>query len=216
MQSAATNFSNVSPLIPARDVEEGIAFYRNALGFELTYRDADPAQFAILGRKGVKLHLFDNQDKHLADRTSLRIVVERIDTLYGRCQENGCVHPNGLLGSRPWGTREFSIIDPSGVCIAFVEQATMENSQEKKESWSETKSGGLNSGLVPDPEVVRRFLEALSPAQVSKLIVSGALDDIIPNEEIDAPDLDPTYPHPTEREGFDFEKWKNQPDPKIR
>ncbi|MFS0757523.1 VOC family protein [Noviherbaspirillum sp. 1P10PC] len=103
MQSIATNFWNVSPLIPARDVEEGIAFYRNALGFELTYRDADPAQFAILGCNGVRLHLFDNQDKNLADWTSLRIVVERIDTLYRRCQENGCVHPNGLLGSRPWG-----------------------------------------------------------------------------------------------------------------
>jgi uncharacterized glyoxalase superfamily protein PhnB len=123
MQSTTTNFLNVAPLIPARDVEEGIAFYRNALGFELTCRDADPAQFAIVGRDGVKLHLFANQDKHLADWTSLRIEVEQIDTLYGRCQENGCVHPNGSLGSRPWGTREFSIIDPSGVCIAFVEQA---------------------------------------------------------------------------------------------
>jgi hypothetical protein len=34
----------------------------------------------------------------------------------------GCTHPNGALGTQPWGTREFSIIDPSGVCIAFVEQ----------------------------------------------------------------------------------------------
>lgn len=216
MQSTATNFLNVSLLVPARDVEEGIAFYRNALGFELTYRDADPAQFAILGRNGVKLHLFNNQDKHLANLTSLRIAVERIDALYGRCQKNGCVHPNGLLGSRLWGTREFSIIDPSGVCIAFVEQATMENSQEKKERSSETASGCLNSGLGPDSEVVLRFLEALSPDQMSRLILSAALDDIIPIEEIDGRDLDAAYPHPTERQGFDFEEWKNRPKPKIR
>lgn len=216
MQFTATNFLNVSPLLPARDVEESIAFYRNALGFELTYRDADPAQFAILGRSGVKLHLFDNQDKHLADCTSLRIAVELIDTLYGRCQENGCVHPKGILGSRPWGTREFSVIDPSGVCITFVDQATMKNSHEKKERLSETASGRLNSGPVRDTEVLQRFLEALSPDQMSKLIASGALDDIIPNEEIDAPDLDPAYPHPTKPQGFDFEKWKNRPDPKIR
>ena len=123
MKSATTNFLNVSPLIPARDVEKSIAFYQNALGFDLTYRDADPAQFAIVGRDGVKLHLFANQDKHLADWTSLRIEIEGIDPLYRRCQENGCVHPNGSLGLRPWGTREFSIIDPSGVCIEFVEQA---------------------------------------------------------------------------------------------
>ena len=211
MQSRATNFSNVSSLIPARDVEEGIAFYRNALGFELTYRDADPAQFAILRRNNVKLHLFDNQDKDLADWTSLRIAVQRIDTLYGCCQENGCVHPNGLLGSRSYGTREFSIIDPSGVCITFVEQATM-----GKERSSETASECLNSTLVPDPEIVLRFLEALSPDQISKLILSEALDDIIPKAEIDAPDVDPSYPHPTEGQRFDFEEWKNRPYPKIR
>jgi uncharacterized glyoxalase superfamily protein PhnB len=117
-----TCFLSVSPLIPACDVEEAIRFYRDALGFELDYRDAEPAQFAIVGSGGARLHLFASQDKHLADWTSLRIEVNGIDALYARCGEAGCVHPNGLLGSRPWGTREFSIIDPSGVCIAFVEQ----------------------------------------------------------------------------------------------
>ncbi|CAH0243260.1 Bleomycin resistance protein [Massilia sp. Bi118] len=115
-------FLAVSPLIPARDVEEGIAFYQRAFGFELLYRDAEPAQFAIVGSEGAKLHLFASQDKHLADWTSLRIEVDGIDALYARCGEVGCVHPNGVLGSKPWGTREFSIIDPSGVCIALVER----------------------------------------------------------------------------------------------
>lgn len=120
--TSSIRFLSVSPLIPARDVEEAIRFYRNALGFELDYRDAEPAQFAIVGSEGATLHLFASQDKHLADWTSLRIGVEGIDALYARCGEAGCVHPNGPLGSRPWGTREFSIVDPSGVCIAFVEQ----------------------------------------------------------------------------------------------
>jgi uncharacterized glyoxalase superfamily protein PhnB len=117
-----TRFLSVSPLIPARDVEEGIAFYQRAFGFELFYRDAEPAAFAIVGSDSARLHLFASQDKHLADWTSLRIEVDGIDALHGRCVDAGCVHPNGALGSRPWGTREFSIIDPSGVCIALVEQ----------------------------------------------------------------------------------------------
>jgi uncharacterized glyoxalase superfamily protein PhnB len=115
-------FLSVSPLIPARDVEEAIAFYRGSLGFDLDYRDGEPARFAIIGRDAARLHLFASQDKHLADWTSLRIEVEGIDALYARCQEAGCVHPNGLLGARPWGTREFSIVDPSGVCIALVQR----------------------------------------------------------------------------------------------
>lgn len=118
----ATRFLRVSPLIPARDVEEAIRFYRDAFGFELDYRDAEPAQFAIVGRDSAWLNLFFNEDKYLADQTSLRIVVDGVDALYERCQAAGCVHPNGALGTRPWGTREFSIIDPSGVCIALVEQ----------------------------------------------------------------------------------------------
>ena len=122
MSAMPTRFLGVSPLIPARDVEQAIAFYRDALGFALLYRDADPAQFAIVGHGGAQLHLFASQDQHLADWTSLRIDVDGIDALYERCRAHGCVHPNGLLGARPWGTREFSVIDPTGVCIAFVAQ----------------------------------------------------------------------------------------------
>ena len=118
----STRFLGVSPLIPARDVEEAIVFYRDSIGFELDYRDAEPAQFAIVGRDGARLNLFASQDKHLADWTSLRIMVEGIESLYARCQAAGCVHPNGALGSRPWGTLEFSVIDPSGVCVAFVQE----------------------------------------------------------------------------------------------
>jgi len=117
-----TRFLNVSPLIPARDVEEAIAFYRDSLGFELDYRDAEPAQFAIIGRDGVHLHLFASGDTHLAEWTSLRIEVVDIEPLYARCMEKACVHPNGALEARPWGTREFSVLDPSGVCIAFVQR----------------------------------------------------------------------------------------------
>jgi uncharacterized glyoxalase superfamily protein PhnB len=119
---ASIRFLSVSPLVPARDVEDAIRFYQASLGFELDYRDADPAHFAIVGRDGARLHLFASADQHLADWTSLRIEVDGIDALYARCQAAGCVHPNGTLGSKPWGTREFSIVDPSGVCIALVQR----------------------------------------------------------------------------------------------
>lgn len=118
----STRFLGVSPLVPARDVEQAIAFYRDSLGFELDYRDAEPAQFAIVGRDAARLHLFASQDRHLADWTSLRIGVDGIEALHARCLAAGCVHPNGALGARPWGSVEFSIVDPSGVCIAFVQE----------------------------------------------------------------------------------------------
>lgn len=117
-----SRFLGVTPSIPARDVEEAIAFYGSSLGFELFYRDAEPAQFAIVGRDAARLHLFASADRHLAEWTSLRIEVDRIEALYTRCQQVGCIHPNGLLADKPWGTREFSIVDPSGVCLALVQK----------------------------------------------------------------------------------------------
>lgn len=113
--------SNVIPLIPARDVEETIAFYRDRLGFDLVFRDAEPARYAGIRRDGAELHLYANADRYLAENASLRIDVDDIDALYADCQAAGCVHPNGALATRPWGTREFAVLDPSGVCIAFVQ-----------------------------------------------------------------------------------------------
>jgi uncharacterized glyoxalase superfamily protein PhnB len=112
---------NVVPLIPARDIEESIAFYRDRIGFELVFRDAEPANYAGIRRDEVSLHLYANGDRYLAENASLRIAVDDVDALYADCRAAGCVHPNGALATRPWGSREFSVLDPAGVCIAFVQ-----------------------------------------------------------------------------------------------
>ena len=117
----ASTFHSIAPLVPAADVEQGIRFYRDKLGFTLLYRDAEPAKLAVIARDGVEMNLFDSQDKHLADWTSLRIKVDQIDELYAQCEAHGIVHPNGKLSARPWGVREFSVIDLSGVCLAFYQ-----------------------------------------------------------------------------------------------
>ena len=33
----------------------------------------------------------------------------------------GVIHPNGYLTTKPWGTQEFAILDPAGVCMTFYE-----------------------------------------------------------------------------------------------
>lgn len=116
-----STFHSIAPLVAAAVVEDGIRFYRDKLGFTLLYRDADPANFAVISRDGVEMNLFGSQDKHLAEWTSLRIKVDQIDELYAQCEARGIVHPHGKLSARPWGVHEFSVLDPSGVCIAFYE-----------------------------------------------------------------------------------------------
>lgn len=115
----SSRFYGVTPLVPASDLETAIAFYRDTLGFELRYRDAEPATFAIVGRDDAVLNLIHSDDRQLAEWTSLRIKVDDIDGLYQQYRAQDIIHPNGSLADKPWGQREFAVIDPSGVCITF-------------------------------------------------------------------------------------------------
>jgi hypothetical protein len=49
--------------------------------------------------------------------------VTGIDMLHAECQEAGAVHPNGALRRTDRGTREFTVLDPQGGAITFVEPA---------------------------------------------------------------------------------------------
>jgi uncharacterized glyoxalase superfamily protein PhnB len=52
----------------------------------------------------------------------VRIAVKGIEALYAEYQaRGGKVHPNGSLQTKPWGTKEFSTIDPNGVCVTIQE-----------------------------------------------------------------------------------------------
>jgi len=45
--------------------------------------------------------------------------VEGVDELYGELKETGVIHPNGPLGDKPWGLREFSALDEEGNLLRF-------------------------------------------------------------------------------------------------
>lgn len=111
---------NITPMLPTGgDVGGAVAFYEK-LGFNVSYRDGD--SMAIIRRDGAEFMLTDFNDKHVADNTALRIQVTDIDALYAEYQGvEGAIHPNGALQDKPWGTREFAILDPAGVCITFYE-----------------------------------------------------------------------------------------------
>jgi uncharacterized glyoxalase superfamily protein PhnB len=51
----------------------------------------------------------------------LRVGVRGIDPLYEHCQIEGIVHPNAPLQEKPWGFREFSVIDNDGNLVTFFE-----------------------------------------------------------------------------------------------
>ena len=113
---------NLSPLIPAGgNVDTTITFYEQKLGFTTMHKEGDPTELAIVKRDTVEIFLCKNDDRSLAEQTSFRVSVVHVEQLYGEYQAQGVIHPNGQFEAKLWGTQEFAILDPTGVCITFYE-----------------------------------------------------------------------------------------------
>jgi hypothetical protein len=114
------------PVLPASDVGESLQWWLEFCGFTEIFRDNTPPNYVGIQRGAARLHLSGFDDKNLArkigDQTMVRFSVKGIEGLYAEYQQRGGkVHPNGPLQTKPWGTKEFSAIDPNGVCVTFQE-----------------------------------------------------------------------------------------------
>ena len=121
-----TFLNSINPLIPGgEDLEQTVAFYEQQLGFQCIHQEGDPIYMAIVKRDSAQIFLLKNGDKHLAEGTSLRINVNQIEQLYAEFQAKGgkMIHHNGKLETKPWGMKEFVVLDPTGVCLTFCEPA---------------------------------------------------------------------------------------------
>ncbi|GAB4379518.1 MAG: hypothetical protein Kow00121_33850 [Elainellaceae cyanobacterium] len=115
---------SITPIIPAgQDVNQAVAFYQHQLGFTVLYLEGEPTTMAVVKRDGAEIILQQNDDRHLAEWTTFRIRVNQIEQLYEEFQNRDAsiIHPNGQLQAKPWGTKEFAVLDPAGVCITFYE-----------------------------------------------------------------------------------------------
>jgi uncharacterized glyoxalase superfamily protein PhnB len=115
---------SITPLIPAGgDIEKSIAFYEQQLGFTTIYTEGNPIEIAIIRRDAAEIILQRNDDRNLAEWTTFRIQVENIEQLYQELLARGgeMIHPNGKLESKPWGMKEFTVLDVAGVGITFYE-----------------------------------------------------------------------------------------------
>lgn len=107
------------PKLASLDIERSLSFFER-LQFTRcgTYPD-----YGIVERDGVQLHFWLCTDARIPKETACRIEVEGIDRLFVEFSVLGVVHPNGALGEKPWGIREFSILDTDGNLVTFQQQA---------------------------------------------------------------------------------------------
>lgn len=115
------------PILPSRSVSETAAFYAN-LGFEGGVNEFD-SNYAILLRGTVELHFFTHKDLVPAESSAgCYIRVTDVESFYHSC--SACRLPSkGIprmeaLEDKPWGLREFAIIDPDGNLLRVGQMLT--------------------------------------------------------------------------------------------
>jgi hypothetical protein len=109
---------NAIPVLASLNIADTMDFYQS-LNFRVVYQEE--GNYGIVQRDNVEIHFWACSDKYIAENTSCRIQVDKIDFLYTEFQDKRVVHPNGLLRKKPWGTKEFSILDRDGNQLTFFE-----------------------------------------------------------------------------------------------
>ncbi|MFN8395017.1 MAG: VOC family protein [Bacteroidia bacterium] len=112
--------SAVHPKLPMRDKAVTRAFYIDQLGF----RDIGAADFdgyLILKRDEVELHFFAFPDLiPLENYGQVYIRVTEIEALYQDAVSQALPMPAGVsLQVKPWGQKEFSLLDPDHNLLTF-------------------------------------------------------------------------------------------------
>lgn len=111
--------TNINPKLPMRNKSATKDFYINKLGFDQSGGDFDG--YLMVKKDNVEIHFFEFTELDPKENYGqIYIRTDDIDGLYKLFQDNQVnIHPNGQLQTKPWGQKEFSILDPDHNLLTF-------------------------------------------------------------------------------------------------
>jgi catechol 2,3-dioxygenase-like lactoylglutathione lyase family enzyme len=117
-QAMTPTFNSVTPRVPVPDIDTALAFYVDRLGFELAWKWGDPATHAGICRGAVSLDLI--VVPATMQGTAMGYVrIDGVDAYHAELRARNVA--TGDIGDRPYGLRDFEVIDPSGNRFIFGE-----------------------------------------------------------------------------------------------
>ena len=95
-------------------------FYLNKLNFKEL---GDYGDYLILGKDHIEIHFFEFKDLDPKENYGqVYIRTNDINKLYNELLNNKTsIHPNGTLQIKPWGQKEFALLDPDHNLLTFGE-----------------------------------------------------------------------------------------------
>ncbi|TXK37026.1 VOC family protein [Pontibacter qinzhouensis] len=110
----------IHPKLPMRNKEMTKRYYINGLGFQ-EYGQAAYNGYLMLEKDQLQIHFFEFKELNPADNYGqLYLRTNNIETLYNLLISKGIeIHPAGALQLKPWGQKEFSLLDPDNNLLTF-------------------------------------------------------------------------------------------------
>ena len=103
-----------------RDKELTKNYYVNQLGFQI-FGDNDFDGYLMVQKDNIQIHFFEFKALDPKENYGqVYIRTDDIDKLYQTFLDNKIlIHPNGHLETKPWGQREFALLDPDNNLLTF-------------------------------------------------------------------------------------------------
>ena len=112
--------TEIHPKLPMRNKEITREFYIQKLGFK-AIGSVDYDGYLMLGKDQIQIHFFEFKELDPKENYGqVYIRTDTIDKFYKSLVDNKTsIHPNGPLETKPWGQKEFSVLDPDNNLLTF-------------------------------------------------------------------------------------------------
>lgn len=107
------------PKVFYTDLKVGLDLFVRGVGCEVDYQDDN---ITVLSRDSIKVYLMQNAELAAQDRPELAIETDDIAAMHAEvlARAPDLLHPNCReVSLRPWGAREFALLDATTVCVVF-------------------------------------------------------------------------------------------------
>ena len=114
--------TDINPKLPMRNKKVTREFYINQLGFS-EYGSADFEGYLMIEKDQIQIHFFEFKELNPKENYGqVYIRTNKIEDFYQSLLDRKTkIHPNGPLEIKPWGQKEFSILDPDSNLLTFGE-----------------------------------------------------------------------------------------------
>lgn len=113
----------IHPKLPMRNKKITKDFYLNNLGFGLL-DTPDFDGYLMLKKDNIQIHFFEFKDLLIHENYGqVYIRTNNVDELYRDIKEAGRqIHPHGNIQMKPWGQKEFAVLDPDNNLLTFGQE----------------------------------------------------------------------------------------------